>query len=251
MNSGVYKITNLTNDKIYIGSAANGFKARWQKHKSDLKLNKHRNQKLQKAYNKYGKDVFVFEILAKCPPEYVIKLEQYFIDSLKPFYNICLIAGSSLGVKRSAEYKEKLSKSRIGYKASNEFCENQSKRMIGNSITAGRKLSDEHKAKVIATGRTHAKETKEKMRIAQTGKIYSEDVIKNMSVAKCKYIYTIKNVLTGETASCNNLRLFAQENKLHDGHLFETLAGKNGQGKRVIQHKGFKLLSQDLNINAN
>lgn len=35
--------------------------------------------------------------------------EQYYIDTLKPEYNICKIAGSSLGVKHSAESNKKKS----------------------------------------------------------------------------------------------------------------------------------------------
>lgn len=37
--------------------------------------------------------------------------EQYYIDLLKPEYNICLIAGSTLGKKHSESTKEKISKS--------------------------------------------------------------------------------------------------------------------------------------------
>ena len=99
-NSGIYKITNTVNNKIYIGSALN-FKQRFYVHKSSLKRNKHHSKYLQRSYNKYGIENFKFEVIAICPPEYLIKLEQWFLDNLKPEYNICKTAGSQLGVKHS------------------------------------------------------------------------------------------------------------------------------------------------------
>ena len=116
--TGVYKITNIIDSKIYIGSAAkfesdkskkatSGFWGRFRRHKCELKNGTHHNNHLQNAWNKYGKDNFVFEILCLCPPEYCIKLEQWFIDNLKPEYNMCKIAGSALGRKISRESVEK------------------------------------------------------------------------------------------------------------------------------------------------
>jgi group I intron endonuclease len=92
MLSGIYKITNIVNNKIYIGSSCNLKNREWQ-HFNQLKRNKHSSIKLQNAYNKYEKDKFKFEIIAKCPEQYLIKLEQWFIDNLKPEYNIFKKAG--------------------------------------------------------------------------------------------------------------------------------------------------------------
>ena len=54
---------------------------------------------------------FKFNILVTCPKEYCIKLEQWFIDNLKPEYNIRLKADSNIGIKFSDEHKKKLSES--------------------------------------------------------------------------------------------------------------------------------------------
>ena len=62
LSIGVYKITNLVNGKVYIGSSVN-IKSRKWKHFYSLSHNKHQNQHLQRAYNKYGKENFSFEIL--------------------------------------------------------------------------------------------------------------------------------------------------------------------------------------------
>ena len=96
MKSGIYKITNSVNNKFYIGSAVY-FPKRFSRHKSDLIKNIHSNKKLQNSVNKYGLDNFKFEVLATCPKEYCIKLEQWFIDNLKPKYNLSPTAGSNLG----------------------------------------------------------------------------------------------------------------------------------------------------------
>jgi len=60
--SGVYKITNKVNGKIYIGSAKL-FKVRANRHISSLKKNKHQNKHLQASFNKYGEGAFLFEVL--------------------------------------------------------------------------------------------------------------------------------------------------------------------------------------------
>lgn len=120
MDTGIYKITNIVNNKFYIGSASLGFKRRFIQHKSDLKQNKHRNIHLQRSYNKHGKDNFLFEIIEYCEPLKCIEREQYYIDTLKPNYNIDLKAGSRLGAKMSKESCEKIGKAHKGQRAWNK-----------------------------------------------------------------------------------------------------------------------------------
>ena len=62
MNSGIYKIENLINGKIYIGSSVD-LLGRKNAHFSQLNRNIHGNKKLQNSFNKYGKDNFNFKIL--------------------------------------------------------------------------------------------------------------------------------------------------------------------------------------------
>lgn len=109
MKSGIYIIRNTINDKIYIGSAVS-FKQRFIKHKSDLKLNQHHSIYLQRSWNKYGKDKFIFEIV-----EYVedktklIEREQRWLDFFNPEYNTCPTAGNSLGYKHTDKSKKIMS----------------------------------------------------------------------------------------------------------------------------------------------
>lgn len=101
--SAIYSISNIINDKIYIGSAID-FKTRKRHHLYKLKNNKHHNIKLQNFVNKHGIDTIIFNIIEIVNiKEDLIKREQYYIDILKPHYNICKIAGSILGIKRSKE----------------------------------------------------------------------------------------------------------------------------------------------------
>lgn len=78
---GIYKITNLNNNKFYIGSSKN-IQQRWAKHKALLRYNKHENSKLQNSWNKHGEDNFLFEIIEECEEESLFIREQYYLDTL-------------------------------------------------------------------------------------------------------------------------------------------------------------------------
>mgnify|MGYP000886959842 CR=1 FL=1 len=62
---GVYQIVNKLNGHKYIGSSINIW-TRWGRHLSDLRKNKHDNNYLQNAWNKYGEDNFEFGVLLFC-----------------------------------------------------------------------------------------------------------------------------------------------------------------------------------------
>lgn len=111
----IYRIRNITTDQFYIGSAIN-FQKRKNKHIYHLRKGNHHSLYLQNSWNKYGEGDFVFEILVKCIKEYLIKLEQWFLDNLKPTYNMTNIAGKNIntGRKFSDEHKRKISESRRG-----------------------------------------------------------------------------------------------------------------------------------------
>lgn len=121
VTSCVYKIQNLVNGRLYIGSAAN-FEVRKSTHISQLRSHKHGNQFLQRAWDKYGENSFRFEIVEICAKDNLLKLEQEYLDMLdvKNLYNILPIAGSSLGVKRTEKYKLK----RRGPHLKCPYCEN-------------------------------------------------------------------------------------------------------------------------------
>lgn len=61
-HGGVYKIINQVTGMFYIGSAK-CFQVRASQHLSKLKQGKHANKHLQNAFNKHGKDVFLFKVV--------------------------------------------------------------------------------------------------------------------------------------------------------------------------------------------
>lgn len=96
---GIYKIENITNGKVYIGSSKN-IENRWKQHKTLLRSGKHHSQHLQYSWNKYGEDSFSFEVIEDdiSQEELLIK-EQYWMDKLQAYnpqkgYNISIVAGA-------------------------------------------------------------------------------------------------------------------------------------------------------------
>ena len=113
--SGVYRWTNIDNSKTYVGSAVDLSK-RLRQYYSPGFLRKEllkNNSVVYKALLKYGYSNFRLEILEYCEAKDAIKREQYYIDLLKPTYNICKIAGSSLGRVTSNVTRRRLRDARL------------------------------------------------------------------------------------------------------------------------------------------
>ena len=103
---GIYKILNKLTDDCYVGSSINT-KQRSQRHFKDLRNGYHHSIVLQRAVDKYGIENFEFIIIEECDKTILIEREQFYLDSLKPKYNIARNAGSCLGCIQSEEAKEK------------------------------------------------------------------------------------------------------------------------------------------------
>lgn len=97
---GVYSIHHDQKpDRLYVGSTTmmnkgrrshRGFYKRFYDHIRELKLNKHHSKYLQNTVNKYGIEGITFTILESCNAcsvKDIRKLEQKYIDMLKPVYN--------------------------------------------------------------------------------------------------------------------------------------------------------------------
>lgn len=83
---GIYKITNKVNGKIYIGQSSNLI-GRWVKHKNFLKNDNHHNRHLQAAWNKYGEDNFIFEVIEECDIDELDDKENYWINYYDSYHN--------------------------------------------------------------------------------------------------------------------------------------------------------------------
>jgi len=112
--SGIYRWNNLVTGDSYVGSAqnltnrlSNYFSPKFIK-RTILKSRSIINNSLLK----YGYNKFSLDILEYCESSVLIKREQYYLDTLKPKYNILKKAGSSFGYKHSLEtllkFKERI-----------------------------------------------------------------------------------------------------------------------------------------------
>ena len=91
--AGVFHVKNTANGKVLLGSSLN-LDGPLNSHKFMLTIGSHRNKALQKEWNEYGPDKFVFEILevvkVKDDPNFNLNdeltlLEQIWLDELQPF----------------------------------------------------------------------------------------------------------------------------------------------------------------------
>lgn len=79
--AGIYKITFEGDPfKVYVGSSVWLYK-RYQNHLSELRRGIHKNTYLQNRHNK--KNDLLFEVIALCPPEQLLELEQMVLDEYK------------------------------------------------------------------------------------------------------------------------------------------------------------------------
>lgn len=156
--SGVYRLTNLVNQKTYIGSSVD-LRKRFHVYYSTARLSTS-NMAIYKALLKYGHSNFSLEILEYCEPDKAVSKEQEYINLLKPCYNLNPIAASSLGYKHSEEALAKLSA-------------NMTARMTGRTV------SDETRANLSAgrfpTGRVLTPEERAKISAARTGIKFTDE----------------------------------------------------------------------------
>ncbi len=184
---GIYRITCTVTGKFYIGSAVNLWKRR-KDHRHRLNQGIHRNPKLQAAWNKYGKDAFVFDILELVLlPELLTAREQYWFDALQPFgkrgFNLARIAGSTLGLKISPAGCANMSASRrgkpsnrLGYKATPETIERLKVSHLGQKPSFIPSMKGKHhrpesieKCRATKLGHTVSQETRDKISASKTG----------------------------------------------------------------------------------
>ena len=77
---GIYKITNIENNKAYIGCSSN-INRRWNVHKTRYldKTNKEYNKELYIDMRQYGLDKFKIEVLEECEEEELFQRESFYI----------------------------------------------------------------------------------------------------------------------------------------------------------------------------
>jgi len=108
--TGIYRWTNVVSGKNYIGSSVDlSIRFRYYLNTNFLKrqidIN---NSKIYRALLKYGYSSFNLEVIEYCDPIILIEREQYYLDNLKPEYNILKVAGSSFRRKHSKKTIERM-----------------------------------------------------------------------------------------------------------------------------------------------
>lgn len=118
MASGIYKLTNLSNGKIYVGSYED-IKKRWNAHRSSVRSSVRSGVTLiSRALLKYRENNFEWEILEECSSHILLKREQFYLDTLQPFgnrgYNLARVAGNTKGIPCLENTKKKISQANKG-----------------------------------------------------------------------------------------------------------------------------------------
>lgn len=217
MCSGIYKIANKSNGKIYIGSSFD-LEQRKARHFRDLERGRHHSRHLQNAYNKYGADSFDFVIIEKVEKHKTLEVEQKYLDELKPYddevgYNIsekatnCVMSGEKhwayglpseehhwFGRKHTEETKKKISEAQSG----------ERNHMYGKRYNLKEPRSEEWRRKQRAAhlgqpsgfkGKKHSEEARRLMSEKAKGRPVS-DKVRNKSPE------WLKNISLGRKGKC-------------------------------------------------
>jgi len=202
---GIYLLFNIQTGQSYIGSS-NKVSYRWSQHKRDLEGGRHKNQRLQSNWGKYGDISFEFFII-----EYIedtnelLNRERYYIEKYQgPFLlNICLDPRRQRsGIKHTDEAKKRMS-----------------------AAHKGRRLSEEHKAKIRAA--MNSPEVSARLSAARTGRQQSAE----SNAKRSRAMKVIANdPLRLEMSRKNGLR---NRGRIHSEEVRERMSEAH-KGKRLI-----------------
>lgn len=176
MDAGIYIIRNTANGKVYIGQSRR-ISNREYCHFHALEKGTHYNKHLQRSYNTYGRDAFVFEVIEWCDVSELDEREKYYIKK----YNSMNInkgynneGGGNVGKEvseRIREAKRGANNPMYGKKASKETIEKMRKSSRGHNT----KLTEEqvYQLKEDLVNGIPQKEVAEKygLTVAAVGKI--------------------------------------------------------------------------------
>ena len=195
MKTGVYKITNLVNGKVYIG-ASKCIEKRWWGHKRCT------DSPIHSDLETYGLNNFKFEVLLECPEDMLCQQERDMIrlynsdDPEKGYnnpkdrpYSLKLseaLKGRSLSEEQKKKHSEKM-KGHIGWNKGKPAwnkgipCSEETKRKLKGkpAWNKGIPRSEETKRKISETSRGRPSSMK--------GKHLSEETKRRMSEAKYRY----------------------------------------------------------------
>jgi group I intron endonuclease len=213
----VYLITNLLNNKQYVGQTIQSLEKRWQRH--CWKSTSQNSMPICKAIAKYGKDNFKIELLTSCiSQEELNEKELFYTNELNTWspngYN--LRAGEGRG-SMSDETKAKIATANTGMKRTPEARQNMSEAHKGKVLPPEqrKKISDANKGENNHFyGKTHTQEELDKM--SKTYTIISPE---------------------GEIMTITNMAEHCRKYGLNKKNMSSVIHGKRPH------HKGWKLFS--------
>ena len=208
---GIYIITNKQSGKFYIGKSKN-IEGRFAHHKAELRHNNHYNIHLQRAWNLYGEESFVFSVLEECKEDELNDKEIHWISEFGGYksefmYNQTkggdglALFGEDNGMYGKHHTPESLLKMHIKKADSSLGSKNP---MYGkhHTLKTKKKISDANKGKILST------EQKEKIsRTLKEG--YSKGIYKDKKPSK--YTDEFMKELREEYLKCKSFKEVANK----------------------------------------
>ena len=260
---GIYKILNKINGKFYIGSSRNIDK-RLNDHKNLLRKEKHENKHLQSAWNKYGEENFIFEILLIIEDDnlktnkYLRDLETEYIlkhnvANDKYGYNIVNGGRGSLNIPCSEEKKQKISESNKG-----KIAWNKNIPMAEEQKIYLRKIKTEKYGKAIDIYDVYGNfietinSVREVSRRYKCGRNTFQDCLQGKTLPK-KYIFVLHGEPLDMTKIGNNRQL---ETSKHREQRMKEYRAKRGKkidvyyfnGDFIKTYESISAVSEDLKV---
>lgn len=216
MKSGIYKIICIVNNRCYIGSSVN-LNNRINEHVRMLRQNKHHSIHLQRSWNKYKEENFIYSVV-----EFTTDLkirEQFYIDNNNPEFNISKNATSvMLNRKHSQETIEKF---KVANKAHGK-----------DHYLFGKKMTVEHKEnlRLSRIGKTHSINTKLKM--SETSKKLNRhsDLLPYIESQKRK-------IIDSNGIIHDSLVAAAKYHKISPATVCDILKGRHFQTRKKVSFK--------------
>jgi group I intron endonuclease len=172
---GIYKITQKSTGRVYIGQTKMKFKKRYWHHKWKLNNGRHDNKFLQNAWIKYGEDDFEFEVIESIDrnddmnEKEIMYINKY--DSYHNGFNLTVGGDGKKGCPMP-EHSKRIVGEKNRIKISGRKHNEETKRKMSISqLNRNQKLTSEHMEKLRQSrlGTKHNDSSKRKMREAKLG----------------------------------------------------------------------------------
>lgn len=219
---GIYKITNTKNGKCYVGQSID-IKRRFWDHRC---ISHETNRHLRHAMQKYGKDAFSYEVLEECDPAKLDEREQFWIEKIKPEYNV-MSGGQGRGKRHSDDTRSKLIKA--GKESWEKKSEKEKASVIKNNLKGPKR------------GHAVSEKTRKILRDKNTGKKQSIETIQKRVATRAKnkqkgyvvdHYWGRKTVVCIETGvTFDSLKQAAEWLGVHPSNISAVLKGRQKTSK--------------------